>query len=323
MGWIWRWRCVLLKSRAVSFTSNIVLPRSLTVSSQLPLTLRVSVLVCCSLFILCVIFSCNRVCGYFINSCSFPFLHPVCSLIGYFPFDPVFACWQLSCFVSLQPLIIYSLFFKHPSFCPSCSSCVVLVVFAACLFVWYQFTENWLCNFSVFLLREPQSASFTLLPPVFLFFFNLWFLFVFLLSCISPEVPKEYIFYLFIFYYSVFNFYARVVGTWWFIKDSWCEVIISIWWNGKNSINEVFFLFTSECQNEILLLKNKHRLFLAVYFNRPSRQQEYTNLDPVDDWFICDRFHGFGRCRILDWCFHEMPRKWPLKVFGEKKVESQ
>lgn len=154
-------------------------------------------------------------------------------------------------------------------------------------------------------------------------FFYLWFLFVFLLSCISPEVPKEYIFYLFIFYYSVFNFYARVVGTWWFIKDSWCEVIISIWWNGKNSINEVFFLFTSECQNEILLLKNKHRLFLAVSFNRPSRQQEYTNLDPVDDWFICDRFHGFGRCRILDWCFHEMPRKWPLKVFGEKKVESQ
>lgn len=120
--------------------SNIVLPRSLTVSSQLPLTFRVSVLVCCSVFILCIIFSCNRVCGFFINSCSFHFLHPVCSLISYFPFDSVFACWQLSCFVSLQPLIIYSLFFKHPSFCPSCSSCVVLVVFAACLFVWYQFT---------------------------------------------------------------------------------------------------------------------------------------------------------------------------------------
>lgn len=76
----------------------------------------------------------------------------VCSF--FFPCVPVSACWRLSCLfyhLSIQQLVM-SLLLKHSSLCPSCLFCVVLVV--CCLTVWFQFTQNWLCNPFLSQLRD-------------------------------------------------------------------------------------------------------------------------------------------------------------------------
>lgn len=72
----------------------------------------------------------------------FCFLHPVCSFdLSYFSIR-LRLCLLTVCFFELScSLWFFFLILKHPSFCPSCLSCVVLVVFAACLFVWECLTS--------------------------------------------------------------------------------------------------------------------------------------------------------------------------------------
>lgn len=117
----------------------------------------------------------------------------VCSVFFFhvFPSLPADGCRCLFYHLSIQQPVM-SLLLKHPSLCPSRWFCVVLVVW--CLTVWFQFTQNWLCNLFLSLLRES-------LWPLLLCCFSLccWVFFCFFLfpPILSQRHLRLYIFFIF------------------------------------------------------------------------------------------------------------------------------